>query len=420
MQTGHTAITCTRATLLDFIRTRWNETLRNAPDDDGQIIGLPHPYTVPCRKDSFQELYYWDTFYTNEGLLAQGRVDLARQNVDNILHLVGRFGYMPNGNRTYYLTRSQPPHLSLMVERVFAHTADRVWFAKALDGVETEMDFWFRQRRAACGLNHYGHHAPLEELLSWVERPSRRGGTDKAPAQKTNAENIRDIGHSYAECESGWDFTPRFEGRCADFCPVDLNALLHAAELILSRGRRMLGDADRADFWEQRAALRATLMRELLWSPRLGAFTDYDHVSGRRSELVSAACFFPVWLGLADASESASTLALLPRLERPHGVLACEPGPRTRSHQWDAPNAWAPLQYAVVRALLRSGRGADARRVAAAFVDTVAQNLDRTGDLWEKYNAESGGLDVSNEYELPAMMGWTAGVCAAFTPLLEP
>ena len=140
---------------------------------------------------------------------------------------------------------------------------------------------------------------------------------------------------------------------------------------------------------------------------------DFDHVAGRRSGILSVASFFPVWLGLANAAESDATLALLPRLERAHGVLACEPGPRSRACQWDAPNAWAPLQYAVVRALLTCGRDADARRVATAFVGTVARNFAQTGDLWEKYNADTGGLDVRNEYGLPAMMGWTAGVCAA-------
>ncbi len=399
--------------LLTFIRDHWEDTLRFSPNDEGDVLGLPHPYTVPCRKTTFQELYYWDTFYTNEGLLAQGRVDLARQNVDNILHLVGRFGYMPNGNRTYYLTRSQPPHLALMVQQVFIHTRDRDWLRGALARIEDELAFWHAERRAPCGLNHYGHHAERDELASWVGRTDRRVEGPAEPDDRSFEEKLRSVAHSYAECESGWDFSPRFGGRCMDFCPVDLNALLFASEQILSRGRLLLGERDEARLWTERSSLRARLMRELLWSRELGAFMDYDHVRGRLSAQVSAASFYPVWLGLTTPAETASTLALLPYLERAHGILACAPGPRTRHCQWDAPNAWPPLQYSTVKALLAGGARSAARRVASGFVETVARNLARTGDLWEKYNAETGGLDVRNEYELPSMMGWTAGVGAA-------
>ena len=408
------------ADLLAFISAHWDDTVRHVTEDSGQIIGLPHPYTVPCRKDTFQELYYWDTFYTNEGLLAQGRVELARQNVDNILHLVGRFGYMPNGNRTYYLTRSQPPHLALMVERVFAHTADRAWLAAALPRLEDELTFWSTQRRASCGLNHYGHHADNAELIQSAQGPDNRGNRAGKPPAVTAADRVLQSGHSNAECESGWDFCPRFDGRCMDFCPVDLNALLYASEYVLSRSHRLLGDPAKADAWETRAALRATLMRDLLWSPELGAFNDYDHVAGLRSTIVSPASFYLIWLGLTTPAESASTLALLPQVERPHGILTCVPGPRVRICQWDAPNAWPPLQYATVQALLAAGRPADARRVAAVFFGTVARSFAATGDLWEKYNAETGDLHVQNEYGLPAMMGWTAGVSVVLGQLLSP
>jgi alpha,alpha-trehalase len=398
--------------LLDFIRDRWNYTVRHAPDDVGDRIGLPYPYTVPCRRDGFQDLYYWDTFYANEGLLAQGRVELARQNVDNMLHLVSKYGFMPNGNRTFFLTRSQPPHLALMVDRVFAHTKDLNWLDSALVGLEIEHAFWQANRLAPCGLNHYGHQAPDAELIaSWDTTESRPGHSETVP--DTDVEKIRLAGHSYSECESGWDFSPRFAHRSSDFCPADLNALLFASEQIIRRGHRLLGRDLRASFWEKCATRRAALMRKLLWSEEIGAFADYDHVNQRCSLQVSVAQFYPVWLGVTNTDETASTLDLLPRLERQHGILTCEPGPRERLCQWDAPNAWPPLQYVTVRALEAGGRQEDARRISAAFIDTVTRNLATTGDLWEKYNAETGDIQVRNEYQMPAMMGWTAGVCAA-------
>jgi alpha,alpha-trehalase len=402
--------------LLTFIRDHWDDTKRFAPNDVGDRLGLPFPYTVPCRDDIFQDLYYWDASYANEGLMAQGRVDLARHNVDNMLHLINRYGFMPNGNRTFFLTRSQPPHLGFMVERVFAHTGDLAWLDQALVGLEVEHAFWQANRLAPCGLNHYGHQAPDAELIaSWDNPDGRPGHTKETPA--TDADKIRIAGYSYAECESGWDFSPRFDHRSPDFCPADLNALLYASERVIAHGHHLLGREQRSNEWEKRAARRASLMRKLLWSPELGAFADYDHVNNRRSSLVSAAIFYPVWLGPANAAEASSTLDLLPRLERPHGLLTCEPGPRSRVCQWDAPNAWAPLQYAAIRALQVGGRHSDAQRLAGKFLDTVARNLTTTGDLWEKYNAETGDIQVQDEYKMPTMMGWTAGVCAA---LAEP
>lgn len=402
--------------LRTFIREHWDDTVRRSTDDHGNYIGLPFPFTVPCRRDGFQDLYYWDTFYANEGLLAQGRVDLARDNVDNMLHLVARYGFMPNGNRTFFLTRSQPPHLSLMVDRVFAHTGDLAWLDGALIGLEVEQAFWQANRRTPCGLNRYGHQASDSELLSTWDNPDGRPGHGKE-VPKTDADKIRIAGDSYAECESGWDFSPRFDHRATDFCPADLNALLYTSERVIARGHALLGREQRSADWETRAARRAALMRRLLWSSELGAFTDYDHINQRCSAQVSAAVFYPVWLGVTDAAESASTLNLLPRLERPHGILTCEPCPRARVCQWDAPNAWPPLQYATVRALEAGGRNADARRVANAFLETVSRNLAATGDLWEKYNADTGDIQVQNEYEMPTMMGWTAGVCAALAEL---
>ena len=402
--------------LLTFIRDHWDDTVRYAPADQGNRIGLPLPFTVPCRRDGFQDLYYWDTFYANEGLLAQGRVDLARDNVDNMLHLIARYGFMPNGNRTFFLTRSQPPHLALMVDRVFAHTGDLAWLDRALIGLEAEHTFWQTKRLAPCGLNHYGHQADDAELLATWDNPDGRPGHAKeVPA--TDAAKIRIAGYSYAECESGWDFSPRFAHRSPDFCPADLNALLYAEERMIAHGHYLLGRHQRATEWETRAATRAALMRSLLWSSELGAFADYDHVNQCRSQQVSVALFYPVWLGVTSPEETACTLDLLPRLERLHGIYTCEPGPRERLCQWDAPNAWPPLQYATVRALQVGGRIEDARRVANKFIDTVARNLATTGDLWEKYNADTGDIQVRNEYKMPAMMGWTAGVCAA---LAEP
>jgi alpha,alpha-trehalase len=369
---------------------------------------MPSPYTVPCCKDTFQELYYWDTFYTNEGLLAMGEIELARGNTDNILSLIERFGFMPNGNRDKYLDRSQPPHAALMVKRLFDVTGDVAWLERCLPILEREYDFWMTKRGTPIGLNRYGHHADKERLAAyrWDDRMALEHGLSDENA------HLSQNAHNLAECESGWDFCPRFDRRCRDFCPVDLNSLLFAHEWTLAGFCQRLGQREAAMRWQEFARVRRERMRRYLWSERRQAYLDYDYRRGALSPVLSAAVFYPVWLGLDKPS--ASTVAGWVRaLESSHALNACEAGPRSQHYQWDAPNAWPPLQYVAVHACLAVGLEEEAGRLARQYLDIVAANFVRTGDLWEKYNAQTGNTDAQNEYEMPAMMGWTAGVFAA-------
>ena len=128
-----------------FISESWDSTIHYNPADTGTLIGLPYPYTVPGVGDTFPEMYYWDTFFTNEGLVLDGRLEQAKNNTDDMLYLVGRFGMMPNGNRTWYLDRSQPPYLSMMVSRVYEYTEDREWLAHAYDVLKKEYGFWMTE-----------------------------------------------------------------------------------------------------------------------------------------------------------------------------------------------------------------------------------------------------------------------------------
>jgi alpha,alpha-trehalase len=120
--------------------------------------------------------------------------------------------------------------------------------------------------------------------------------------------------------------------------------------------------------------------------------------------------FAPLWAGLASPEQAAATVAALPRLEREFGLPVVEENRAPFTYQWDYPNAWPPLQHVAIEGLRRYGYGDEARRLASKYVEVVARNFEATGDLWEKYNAVSGSTDVSDEYEMPRMIGWTAGV----------
>ncbi|EIP99182.1 neutral trehalase [Opitutaceae bacterium TAV1] len=493
----------------DFIHRNWAATLRTHTEDEGTLLGLPHPYTVPCRRAMFQELYYWDTYFTALGLVrSPGGLALAQDNLKNFIHEVERHGFVPNGNRTYYLNRSQPPYLAPLVnllrrgagvppatpERRSPDRCDEAQRASPFAGVcgeffepgdasrrrsgletaapfrgtsaalpveqprllsalRTEHAFWTTRRAApagtsAAGLSRYGHHASPDYVMQFFreikDRAGLPGGDETACREQA--------GHMLAECESGWDFTPRFDQRCEHFCPVDLNCNLYVLETTLA-ALSATGDANlpassgkidrepgasaaapdaaartEAATWRIRADARRHLVHALNWDADRGAFFDYDFAHARRSPVLSAATFQPLWSGLATEEQAASVVArALPPLERPHGLTACAPAIRQsafrnpHSCQWDHPNLWPCLQAIAWRGLQRYGYATEARRIAQKYIDTVCRVFVDTGDLWEKYNADTGTHHASGDagYETPAMMGWTAGVFLDAVALLE-
>ena len=418
----------------EFIVSSWPETVRSNTEDEGARFGLPYPYTVPSISGAFQEMYYWDTFFTDEGLILDGFVEQARNNVEDMLHIVERFGKMLNGSATWFLNRSQPPYLSMMIRSVYEATGDRDWLARVLPGLEKEYDFWMTSRVSPCGLNRYGNEATDEEKLEFIGLLKERFGPGFDTGGLSRDELLRIGSHYIAEAESGWDFTPRFDGRCEDFCPVDLNSNLYLYEMNFSFFASELGDGASARRWVKAAARRNRLMHKLMRDGKSGLFFDYDHVNDRRSDVLSAAVFSLLFSGAADRRDAAAiagtlcadNLPLSPdapgdpfRLEYPHGISACAYGDYRRSCQWAYPNGWAPLQYLAVKGLLRYGYDADARRIAVKYLDTVVSTFAETGNLWEKYNAVEGNINVSNEYEMPTMLGWTAGTFRVLSELLR-
>ena len=220
------------AEVRDFIKKSWEKTVRFSPEDSGQHIGLPYRYTVPSISDSFQALYYWDTYFTGEGLILDGHIDLAISNVENMLYLVERYGKMLNGNRTFFENRSQPPFLSMMIESIYRKTFDKEWLAQVLPNLKKEYLFWMTHRMTPVGLNRYSNEATLAQKRRIVDVLKKRLGPNfrKKAECLSEGKKLEIASHYIAEAESGWDFTPRFDMRCEDFCPVDLNSNLYYYE----------------------------------------------------------------------------------------------------------------------------------------------------------------------------------------------
>ena len=401
-----------------FIRDSWEKSVRYLPEDSGSHIGMPLPYTVPSVSGGFQELYYWDLFFTNEGLIIDGLVDQARNNTENLAWMVERFGKILNGSNTFYLNRSQPPVFSLMVRQVYEATGDLDWLRKILPSLEKEYRFWMTERMTPCGLNHDSNNASEKEKWDFLRLVKRRFGEGFNLEGCTREDSLRVASHYISEAEC-WDFTPRFKGECEDYCPVDLNALLYIYEKNFSHFSRILGNRAAARRWDRAARHRKHLMVKYMRNPKDGIFYDYNFVSGERSDVVSAAQFF-LLLGKAVSRRHARGIVQsLQVLEYPHGISACEKEDYPFVYQWSYPNGWAPLQYVTVRGLDNYGYTEDARRIARHYVDLLTESYDKTGTLWEKYNVDEGNLNVGDEYKMPTMLGWTAGSYVWLTEYLK-
>jgi alpha,alpha-trehalase len=366
----------------------------------------------------FRELYYWDSYFTMVGLRTSGRDDLVADMVENFARLIDRYGHIPNGARSYQVSRSQPPFFAAMVELA----GDRALLER-LPQLEREHEFWMEgagslsrgqaYRRVvmlADGtvLNRYWDDLAIPRDESYLEDvETARSGS------RPEAEMYREL---RAAAESGWDFSSRWfaDGKSlntihtTDFIPVDLNSLLYQLELTVARGCKAAKRAECTSQMTARAEARKNAMLKYLWDEKLGTFVDYDWRAGRKSAHVTAAAAFPLFVGLASRDQARQVAQSFRKtLLKPHGLLttAIDTG-----EQWDAPNGWAPLQWIAIDGLRRNGEGGLAAEIAAGWVAENARVYCKTGKLVEKYNVRDAGEGAGGEYPVQDGFGWTNAV----------
>ena len=391
----------------EYIRENMPRTVRQNAKDDGTLIGLPFPYTVPCAENHFNELYYWDTYFTNKALFALGNAKQAANNTKDILYLIECYGFMPNGNRTYYVKQSQPPYAALMADDVFRATGDLSFLESVFATLKKEYEFWMTRRISENGLNRYDCGFDRQDCINMY---------DDCVAERIGKDQTRDSAeagrHYFAECESGWDFTPRFNGYCMDYNPVDLNSNLYLYEKLFAEYEALLGLGN-GKAWAEKAKIRAEKINELLWDEAAGVYKDYNYKTGELSGVVSAAGFQPYFAGVATESQKGGLFKLLRALEGDWGIFATEK--TDKKYQWAYPNVWAPCQYIAAESLRRCGLETDAERIAQKYTALIEKNFAAHGKLFEKYNGVSGDINAASEYGTPEMLGWTAGAYMSFS-----
>jgi alpha,alpha-trehalase len=440
-----------------------------APDVDSiqppGLLYLKNKYVVPGGR--FNEMYGWDSYFIIRGLLRDGRVELARGIVDNFFFEIEHYGAVLNANRTYYLTRSQPPFLSSMVMAVHeAQTAagqnDRAWLETAYSYVERDHAMWTRAPHLAgsTGLSRYydfGEGPALEALQDEADiyrhaaayflfhpaspayegedgdvRGDKASGSaysvrvcsaEPAPSSCETARLVRLKPDFYkgdrSMRESGFDITFRFGPYGAathHYAPVCLNSLLFKTERDLEEMSRLLGKNSAAAEWRKLAETRQQSMQKYLWDERQGLFFDYNFDHAERSTYRYATTFYPLWAGLASDAQARAVVKNLSKFERMGGIAMSV---EETQGQWDYPFGWAPIQLLAVEGMRRYGHNADADRVATEFLSTVLKNFERNGTIREKYNVVTGSSDTNVKVGYPANVigfGWTN---AAFVELLH-
>ncbi|MFD1184944.1 alpha,alpha-trehalase TreF [Pontibacter rugosus] len=414
--------TDTTLSVTEHIERLWPILTREPGADGGSLIPLPKKYIVPGGR--FREIYYWDSFFTMLGLQASGETALIQSMVDNFTHLINTTGHIPNGNRTYYLSRSQPPFYALMLE-ILAQEKGKAILKTYAPALRQEYGFWMNgaDKITSSSPSHRRVvRMPDGSILNryWDDQPaprpeSYREDVELAEASGKNPEEVyRNI---RAAAESGWDFSSRWFAdaenlstiHTTDIIPVDLNALLYHVELTLAEMARLEGKQAEAKKYEKLAKARRKALLKYNWSDKNDFFHDYDFVKGTTTNVPSLAAVFPLYFNMANKKQAAAVAQKLKAdFLKPGGLVT------TLNHtgqQWDSPNGWAPLQWMGIQALRNYKHDKLADEVSQRWVEKNQEVFQNTGKLMEKYNVVNMKLQAGGgEYPNQDGFGWTNGV----------
>ncbi len=407
----------------EHINSLW-EVLTRKPDQssNGTLLSLPNPYIVPGGR--FGEIYYWDSYFTILGLQAAGKTEMIENMADNFSFLIENYGFIPNGNRTYFLGRSQPPFYSLIV-KVLEEEKGADVLKKYLPFLEKEYAFWMKGAEALSSeQNAISRVVRLEDgsILNryWDDKPEARPESYKEDVllvkniERPEADVYRDI---RAACESGWDFSSRWfhDGHylatvhTTDIIPVDLNALLYHLEVMLGKAYGQAGKEKESDQLKERSSLRKAALQKYCWDKKQGYFQDYDFIKRDFTGILSLAGVYPLYMEMAtDAQANSCAKIIGEQFLKPGGVVSTL---NETGQQWDAPNGWAPLQWMTIKGMRNYEQDALANSIKDRWVALNRKVYKNTGKMVEKYNVQDTTLLAGGgEYPVQDGFGWTNGI----------
>lgn len=409
----------------DHINLLWDVLKREADQDipGSSLIPLPHPYIVPGGR--FGEIYYWDSYFTMLGLQTAGRVDMIEHMVDNFSYLIDTLGFIPNGNRSYFLGRSQPPFYSLMVKLLAEEKGEGI-LVKYLAQLEKEYAFWQAGTTTALESKSPSQRVVFLDFENktflnryWDERPLPREESFKEDYELGNelTESKKLYRDLRAGCESGWDFSCRWfrDGaslktiRTTELLPPDLNALLYHLEKTIAEAYQQKGISEKEIYYRTAAQNRMTSLNQYCWDEQKGIYLDYDFIKKERSNIGSLATMFPLFFKMASETQAARVANYIEKeLLRPGGVVTTT---KHSGQQWDAPNGWPPLQWISIAGLRIYGFDQLAETIKKRWIALNQKVYQNTGKMMEKYNVEDLSLEAGGgEYPVQDGFGWSNGV----------
>lgn len=396
------------------------------PPKQSSLLPLPNPYVVPGGR--FREVNYWGSYFTMLGLKANGRWDLIEGMLDNFAFLAETYGFIPNGNRSYYLGRSQPPFAALMVKLYAEHAGEQA-LVKYFSLLTREYKFWQdglqdldQGKRDSKRMVALGGADYLGRYWDEFDTPRPESYREDVELALTSMQTFPQVYRNLrAGAESGWDFSSRWfadHGGFASICttdivPVDLNCLLWYLEITLAETCGIIGQEDLQQKILVDAEDRKKALLRHCWDDTDGFFFDYNFKIGRSTNQRTLAAMFPLFFKLCSQQQANQVADIIE-----HDFL--KPGGLTTTlhetgQQWDAPNGWAPLQWIAYKGLKNYHHDRLANEVKSRWLKTVETVYEKTGKMTEKYNVFQEGIHAGGgEYPNQDGFGWTNGVYLGF------
>ncbi len=397
-------------------------SLTHSPDtmDHSTLLPLPKPYIT--KNGDATEVNYWDSYFIMLGLQAAGKVDMLENMVDNFAYLINTEGYVPSGNRSYYLSRSQPPFFACMVQ-LLAEKKGQDVYKKYLPQLEKEYQFWMDGKTTEQGPTLKRRTATVDgNTLNryYDDKDSPRPEFYKED-KELSKKSTQDVKHFYrqlrAGAESGWDYSSRWLSDnkdiskifITDIVPVDLNALLYNLELVIMKGKILEKKMDEAANYEKLASKRRDALMRYCWDNEKQMFFDFDFQKYRKKDVYSLACVYPLCFRMVTKREADKVAqAIKTMFLKPGGVVTTL---NNTGQNWDAPYGHAPLQWMTIRGLRNYGYDELADEIKKRWIEMNSTVFKSTGKILDKYNVEDITTNLSNStYPTQDGFGWSNGV----------
>ncbi|ASK30540.1 trehalase [Chryseobacterium sp. T16E-39] len=402
------------------IEKLWDELTRTSYEEKGTLLKLPKPYIVPGGR--FNEFFYWDSYFIMLGLQVSGRIEMMKNIVENCSYLIHNVGFVPNASRTHFLSRSQPPYFSLMLDLLVESTGDEKIYIQYYDTLEKEYRFWMN------GEGGLDHNTQTKRVLKTDKGDilNRYYDSENTPRPESYLIDIEDHENASGEefyrnirsgCESGWDFSSRWfsDGETIqtietlNIAQVDVNCLLWHLEKTLAKAAGLQNFKEKEDYFSERAAKRRQVINTYFWNKESKTFKDYHIQKHKNTASEHIAALYPLFLGLADEEQAKAVSEIIAEKFLYKGGLVTTT--KQSGQQWDLPNAWAPYQWLGFVSMKNYGFTELANEIKNNWCSNVERVYNNTGKLMEKYNAlDDEAIAGGGEYPNQDGFGWTNGV----------